>query len=85
MWNGFRGHRDQLAADQLEPLVLVQDARLDHRLYLGDRETPARQTLGGAGETGEMEQFTKFASWPAMDGDPSTKGLSRGDGDRNFD
>jgi hypothetical protein len=35
-----RCHLDDLAVDQLEPLILAEDAELDHPLVLVSRESP---------------------------------------------
>ena len=39
-------HRDDLPADQFDPLVLVENASRRHRLQLGDGEPPPQQSLG---------------------------------------
>lgn len=39
----FGRHRHDLPADQLDPLVLVENAGLYHRLKLGHGEAPPRQ------------------------------------------
>lgn len=40
---------DELPLDQLEILVLGDDARLDHAADFRDGERPAGETFGGAG------------------------------------
>ena len=48
----FRLHRHDLAFDQLEVLVLRNDAGVLHAQDFGHRERPAVETLGGAGNVG---------------------------------
>jgi hypothetical protein len=45
----LRRHRHDLPADQLDALVLEQDARGRHLLQLGHGEAPARQAFGRGG------------------------------------
>ena len=49
---GLRLHRHDLAFDQLEILVLRDDAGVLHAQDFGHRERPAVETLGGAGDVG---------------------------------
>ncbi len=46
----LRVHRDELSLDQLDPLIVLQNAGLQHAEGVLDGECPSRQTFGSLGD-----------------------------------
>lgn len=73
-------HRHDLAADQLETLVLVEQAESRRLLDLGDAPAPTRQAFGGLGRRGQSGRSERLvhANEESIDSMPG-KRFSKGD------